>query len=123
MDEILFQALTKYYHLLEMTGYASEKQSSKLLVLCFLRDVIYKDYKGFVSKEDYRLIERALDCIYGSSCLIPYPDYLKMGKLHLGEMTEMAERVQILEDTVVLKATTDSILGPESDIEVLASED
>jgi hypothetical protein len=64
---------------------------------------VYCDYRGLLSKDDYRLIEKALDCLYGSTCLIPYPDYLKMNKLHLGEMTEMAQRVKTLEDTDVVK--------------------
>ncbi len=103
MDEILYEALTKYYHALEMQGYMPNMHSFKLLALIFYRDFVYHDYRGLLSKEDYRLIERALDCIYGTSCLIPYPDYLKMGKLHIGEMTEMANRVKTLEDTNVVK--------------------
>lgn len=105
MDEILYEALTKYYHSLELKGYISSTHSVKLLILCFLRDFVFHDYRGVLGKEDYCLIERALDCIYGSSCLIPYPDYLKMGKLHLGEMTELSQRVKILEDTDVVKVT------------------
>ncbi len=103
MDEILYEALTKYYHALEVQGYMPNTHSFKLLALIFYRDFVYHDYRGLLSKEDYRLIERALDCIYGTSCLIPYPDYLKMGKLHIGEMTEMANRVKTLEDTDVVK--------------------
>lgn len=103
MDEILYEALIKYYHALEKTGYLSVPHSYKLLVMCFYRDFIYHDYRAKLSKRDYCLIEKALNCIYGTSCLIPYPDYLKMGKLHLGEMTEMAERVKILEGTDVVK--------------------
>lgn len=103
MDEILYEALSKYYHALEVKGYMPVTHSSKLLALIFYRDFVYHDYRGLLSKEDYRLIERALDCIYGTSCLIPYPDYLKMGKLHLGEITEMADRLKTLEDTDVVK--------------------
>lgn len=113
MDEILFEALTKYYHALELKGYMAMPQSAKLLVMCFYRDFMFHDYRGLLSKRDYCLIERALDCIYGTSCLIPYPDYLKMGKLHLGEMTEMAQRVKNLEDTNVVKVIHD--LGSVSD--------
>jgi len=107
MDEILYEALTKYYHALELKGYMSKSHGIKLLVLCFFRDFVYHDYRGLLSKRDYCLIEKALDCIYGTSCLIPYPDYLKMGKLHLGEMTEMAQRVKTLEDSDVVKVIHD----------------
>lgn len=107
MGEILYEALSKYYHALELKGYMSKAHSIKLLVLAFFWDFTYNDYRGILSKEDYCLIEKALDCIYGTSCLIPYPDYLKMGKLHLGEITEMAQRVKTLEDTDVVKVIQD----------------
>lgn len=104
MDNILYNSLSNYYHVLELKGYMPHIHAQKLLLLIFYRDFIMKDYRGLLSKEDYHLIEKALDCLWGSSCLIPYPDYLKMGKLHLGAMTEMAQRVKTLEETDVLKA-------------------
>ena len=107
MGEILYEALSKYYHALGLKGYMSKAHSNKLLILAFFWDFTYNDYRGILSKEDYCLIEKALDCIYGTSCLIPYPDYLKMGKLHLGEITEMAQRVKTLEDTDVVKVIQD----------------
>ena len=107
MGEILYEALSKYYHALELKGYMSKAHSIKLLVLAFFWDFTYNDYRGILSKEDYCLIEKALDCIYGISCLIPYPDYLKMGKLHLGEITEMAQRIKTLEDTDVVEVIQD----------------
>jgi len=119
MDEILYEALTKYYHALELKGYMSKSHSVKLLILCFIRDFMFNDYRAVLGKEDYCLIERALDCLYGTSCLIPYPDYLKMGKLHLGEVTELAQRVKNIEDTDVVKVFQDingSDEGTQSDI-------
>lgn len=116
MGEILYRALTKYYHALELKGYMPMKDSAKLLVLAFFWDYTYNDYRGILSKSDYCLIERALDCLYGSSCLIPYPDYLKMGKLHLGEVTELAQRLKTLEDTDVVKILHDVDTENPSDI-------
>lgn len=125
MGDILLEALTKYYHALEIKGYMSKAHSEKLLVMAFYWDFMYNDYRALLSKKDYCLIERALDCIYGTSCLIPYPDYLKMGKLHLGEMTEMAQRVKTLEETEVVKVIhdLDSVNSdPQSDIVIMAEE-
>lgn len=124
MDEILYEALTKYYHALEINGYVSKSDSLKLLILVFYRDFTYNDYRGLLSKEDYHLIEKALDCIYGSSCLIPYPDYLKMGKLHLGEITEISQRIKNLEDTKVIKLAqpTEGIPDIESDVLIITNE-
>ena len=104
MDKILYNSFNNYFHALELKGYMSYTQMQKLLLLSFYRDFVFHDYRGLLSREDYLTIERALDCLYGSTCLIPYPDYLKMGKLNLGEMTEIADRVKRLEDTEVLKA-------------------
>ena len=125
MGDILFEALSKYYHALEIKGYMSRAHSEKLLVMAFYWDFMYNDYRALLSKKDYCLIERALDCIYGTSCLIPYPDYLKMGKLHLGEITEMAQRVKTLEETEVVKVIhdLDSVNSdPQSDIVIMAEE-
>lgn len=125
MGDILFEALSKYYHALEVKGYMSKAHSEKLLVMAFYWDFMYNDYRALLSEKDYSLIERALDCIYGTSCLILYPDYLKMGKLRLGDMTEMAQRVKTLEETEVVKVIhdLDSVNSdPQSDIVITAEE-
>ena len=125
MDDILYEALTKYYHALEVKGYMSKAHSTKLLVMAFYRDFMFNDYRALLSKRDYCLIEKALDCLYGTSCLIPYPDYLKMGKLHLGEITEIAQRVKSLEDVDVIKAIHDlnSVNGDSlSDVLIMTEE-
>ena len=118
MDSIIYNALSGYYHALEQKGYMSFSHAQKILLLIFYRDFCFNDYRGILSRDDYDLIERALDCLWGSSCLIPYPDYLKMGKLHLGAMTEMAQRVKNLEDEPVLKImhSLDGVENPDSDI-------
>ena len=121
MDELLYNAIGNYYHALELKGYMSHSHAQKLLLLVFYRDFVFHDYRGLLSREDYLLIERALDCLWGSSCLIPYPDYLKMGKLHLGEVTEMAQRIKTLEDEPVLKVihSMDGQEDPDSDIMIV----
>ena len=105
MDEMIFEGVTSYYNALEKLGYMSYGNMQRLLILIFYRDFVYNDYRANLSEEDYYTIEKALDCLYGTTCLIPYPDYLKMGKLHLGEVTEMARRLDTLEHVRVLKLT------------------
>ena len=125
MDEMLYSSLSRYFNALEVKGYMPYSQMEKLMILCFYKDFVFGDYRGIISKNDYLLIERALDCLYGSSCLIPYPDYLKMGKLHLGETTELATRLKVLENTEVLKAAdfADTEGTIESDIIIVAEEE
>ena len=121
MDEIIYNGITSYYKALGKLGYYRYKDVFRLLLLCFYREFTLEDYRGILSREDYRQIERALNCLFGTSCLIPYPDYLKMGKLHIGEMTEMAQRLKTIEETEVLKAE-DFSSETESDIIITADE-
>ena len=107
VGEYVFERLSHYYNVLEKTGYVRDSEARKLLVLSFYKDFVMNDYRGLLSQEDYGILEQALDCLFGSSCLIPYPDYLKMGKLKLGEITEVAQRVKVLENTNVLKLIHD----------------
>ena len=93
MDKVLYDSLYRYFSTLTSVGNVSYNNVNKLLVLIFYKHFIYEDYRGNLSKEDYSIIEKALDCLFGSTCLIPYPNYLEMGKLHLGDMTEMAHRI------------------------------
>lgn len=98
MDNIIYNAITQYYTAISKLGYYKYGDVFSLLVLCFLRDFVYQDYRGIISRSDYSVIEKALSCLFGSNCLIPYPDYLKMGKLKLGEMTEVLSRVKAAEE-------------------------
>ena len=127
MDEMVYNALSSYYNALERRGYMAWSHAIKLLVLLFYWEFIYHDYRCHLSKADYHLIERALNCLYGTTCLIPYPDYLKMGKLHLGDMAELACRVKKIEDYEVVKLIEDlkGIANSEypSDIEISFGED
>lgn len=104
MENFVYNSINKYFNVLIKMGYVKDKTVEDLVVLIFYYHLLYDDFRGYITKEDYRSIEKALNCLYGTSCLIPYPDYLKMGKLHLGEMTELAQRVKNLEETEVLKA-------------------
>ena len=98
MDKVLYDSLYRYFTTLAKIGTVSYNSVNKLLVLIFYKHFIYEDYRGNLSKEDYNIIEKALDCLFGSTCLIPYPNYLEMGKLHLGDMTEMAHRINDYEN-------------------------
>jgi hypothetical protein len=118
MDEYIYQSLSHYYTALGKLGYYKYADVKKLLVLLFYRDFVFNDYRGFISRSDYLTIERALNCLFGTTCLMPYPDYLKMGKLHIGEVSELSQRVKTLEDTSVVKVIHDISEDLDSDIRV-----
>ena len=121
MDNFIYSSIIQYYDALSKLGYHKYGDVFSLLVLTFLRDFVYEDYRARLSREDYHEIEKALNCLFGSSCLIPYPDYLKMNKLHLGSMTEMAQRIKNVENTPVLKLVTDGGVKPDpnSDVKII----
>lgn len=125
MERIVYNTLCNYFHTLELKGYMSDKDSQKVLVLSFYWDYIYNMPRHILKRKEYMLIEKALDCLYGSTCLIPYPDYLKMGKLHLGQMEEINARLKAVEETKVVKVKShirdipdiDLIYGDQSEAE------
>lgn len=97
MDEYVYRAIEHYYTALRALGRYSRVHVGRLLILMFYRRLLYEDYRGYVSREDYALIGSALERLYGSTCLIPYADYLKMGKLRMGDMAELMSRTRALE--------------------------
>lgn len=109
MDEMIYNALSQYFTALCKMGYYKYSDVKKLLVLIFYRDFVFNDYRGIISRSDYHLIERALNCLFGTSCLIPYPDYLKAGKLHLGTISDLARRIKGLENGDISEPTDTSI--------------
>lgn len=74
MVKVLFEALKRYFNQLTHTGYVSYNKVNKLLVLSIIYDV-FEIFKCDITSEDYAIIEKALVCLYGSNCLIPYPKY------------------------------------------------
>ena len=107
MDEFIYNSLSHYFSALCKTGYYKQGDVNKLIVLIYLNTLLTEDFRGYVGEEDYTTIEKALNCLYGTSCLIPYPEFKKMGNLKLGDITEMAQRIKNIEDTPVVKVKED----------------
>ena len=116
MDEFVYNSVYHYFTALDKLGYYKQEDVNKLLVLLFFYNFTTDDYKGNISKKDYTLIDKALYCLYGTSCLIPYPDYLKMGDLHLGDLSEVVTRIKNIENTKVIKSKQD--IQEVDDIEI-----
>lgn len=86
MDEIIYDSILNYFSTLSNLGYINYNDVYKLLFLVAIRDFIYNDFWEYISEEDYREIEKSLYKIFGTSCLIPYPEFcnnVNMNKLHL----------------------------------------
>jgi len=97
MDEFVYNAIEHYKAVLRATGRCAHGDVEKLLALVFFRRLLNEDYRGYVTAGDYATVGKALECLYGGTCLIPYADYLKMGKLKMGDMAELLSRAAALE--------------------------
>lgn len=103
MDNILYNAILNYFTKLSELGYVNYKDVDKLLLLVTIQEFIYNDFRGFITEDDYREIEKCLYKIFGTSCLVPYPNYCAnytMNKLHLGDISELSHRVEVNEDNI-----------------------
>lgn len=108
MDE-LYYSLKKYFTTLENTGYISNNKVNKLVAYSAINDILNTDFQGWITEKDYKIINRALYCLYGSNCLIPFPDYYSKNNrtMYKGSISELAYRVDSLED---LKEKTEKVL-------------
>lgn len=73
MDNILYESLSRYFNTLSKLGYKSYSDVDRLLVLIFIQEWLEDKCLNYINEDDQRIIERVLYCLYGSSCLIPYP--------------------------------------------------
>ena len=81
----------------------------KLLVCCFLQELLTNDMKDFLTEKDYRLIEDAYSCLYGSSCLLPYPHSANAGQLFYNNIDSNILGVRITEESG-LRSTEDETI-------------
>jgi hypothetical protein len=90
MDNVVYTAISRYFSMLSKFGYVNYDKVYNILYLILIRDFVYNDFYGYITEDDYRHIERSLYCLFGKSCLIPYPEYLTMNNLNLGSISELA---------------------------------
>lgn len=75
LDDV-FNAFTSYFNALSKFGYKKSSDVNKLLIYDFIQEILTGEMRYYITEEDYRKIEQALYCLYGSGCLIPYPKYI-----------------------------------------------
>lgn len=81
MEELVNTSLERYFNALSKLGYKSYSEVDKLLVLIFIQELLDSECKSFITEDDYKAINQALYCLYGSSCLIPHPEYKSSASL------------------------------------------
>ena len=81
LTKITEGALNRYFTTLSQFGYKKDSEVESLLVLLFIEDTILDDFSEFVTEDDYRIILQALECLYGSNCMIDFPKYANYDSL------------------------------------------
>lgn len=98
----LFNSLNKYFTHIHNTGYFSQRNVNKLLAFSLIEELV-QDCQGYLDSRDYLSINKALYCLYGSTCLIPYPNYYNPNTkrtMFIGSCSQLARRVEELEKLV-----------------------
>lgn len=107
LNDITLQALNRYFKVLESVGYMSDSDTNKLILLQFLQEFLY-EYREYITESDYTKIETVLQCLAGSSCLVPYKQY-KMINLP-SETYIYTTPVRLTEDVILRSLESDGIL-------------
>ncbi len=98
MDDLLYESCSRYFTNLSNYGYRRNEDVKKLLFYVFVNELV-NTTSVVITEDDYRSLEKALYCLYGTTCLIPYPNYCyKVMDGHLGNIPELVARVVKLED-------------------------
>lgn len=100
MVEYTYNALCAYFNRLCNVGYMKQSEVDKLLLLTFIQRMVDCDFRGYLNPEDYNTINAVLYKLYGTSCLMPYPDYYNNKDkriMYTCSISELAHRISELE--------------------------
>ena len=75
LTELGFTGLQNYFHALSVFGYKSYKEVGKLVVLLFIEELLNGNLSSYVTDDDYRTLTNVLYGLFGTTCLIPYPEF------------------------------------------------
>lgn len=94
----VFNSINRYFHSLSNLGYKKDKDVYNLLIYIFIEEILCGPSSQFITEEDYNNIDKALYCLYGTSCTIPYLDYKKT---HKDVVKSMPDEYRISEDGIL----------------------
>lgn len=93
MDDLLYNSCLRYFTSLANFGFKSESDVKKLLFYVFIQELVNTTSIA-IPEDDYKCLENALYSLYGTTCLIPYPDYCERPMYaHLGDIAELSARM------------------------------
>lgn len=102
----VLNAVNRYFHTLSNLGYKKDKDVDSLIVYLFLEEFLCSSMSRFITETDYNTIDRALYCLYGTSCTVPYPDYKKA---YTEVQKSSPDEYRVSEDGILRMTETDSV--------------
>lgn len=70
----LYKSLDQYFKVLERAGYISPVSVYRLLAYIMIYEFFEEPLYYYLTEEDYQSLQKAMYCLYGKDCLIPYPE-------------------------------------------------
>ena len=107
LDKLVADSLDRYFTVLGSIGYVSETNTNKLILLQFLQEFL-QEYQGYITEADYTKIESILQCLAGSSCLIPFKEYMLISQPIQGYIYTVP--VRITQESVLRQVESDGDL-------------
>lgn len=105
----VYDSINNYFSVLTHIGYKPYSDVYKLLLFSFIEELLYGPMSQYVTDDDYRAINEAIYCLYGS-CMISFPDYKRSFD---SVINRMPDKYRITE-TGVLRETEDYELRVKS---------
>lgn len=65
---LTYEALHRYFTRLSQSGYMKYSNVNTLLILLYIQELS----KDSLSTEDKSIIDKAISCLQGTNCMIPY---------------------------------------------------
>lgn len=73
--DLSYKSIVRYFNTLSVLGYKSYKDVYKLFLLLSIEDLLNGPLCLYISEEDYKTISNVLYCLFGTTCLIDYPEF------------------------------------------------
>lgn len=78
LNILLNTSLHNYYKLLSTFGNRNYKDVFKLIIVSYIRDILYNtELRANMTELEYHDIHKCLYILYGTTCLLPFPEYNK----------------------------------------------
>lgn len=73
LNNELLNSLNIYFCSLSKFGYMNYSDVNKLIVVLFMGEILEGLFDNLIEEDDYKSITNAINCLLGTSCIIPYP--------------------------------------------------